>query len=281
MSRNPWRDSRFLALLFGIPAAIVLWALLAAQIPLPRTNDLCTLLIVLGALAAAIGNRRSLSKGDWLAAVLLGGIVGGGMAVATLFTPYPFLGIVHSREGQAVVRGLSTGAAALGGIAILRRDGPVPFYAVSGEWRRAGLRLLLGLACGVPLAVLNVFALRLTQGQPIRWQAPLPAFLDAVQPALVEEVIYRFALWGLLWQILRRSLPDQAPRLAGLLALVTHNLIHLDDLWLPSPLLALGMGTAMAVLWGLPLTFLARRKGLDAAIAFHWVQDAARFLAGY
>jgi hypothetical protein len=26
---------------------------------------------------------------------------------------------------------------------------------------------------------------------------------------------------------------------------------------------------------------LARRRGLESAVAFHWIQDAARFLAGF
>lgn len=36
-----------------------------------------------------------------------------------------------------------------------------------------------------------------------------------------------------------------------------------------------------AIIWGLPLTLLARFKDLESAIAFHWIQDVARFLAGF
>jgi hypothetical protein len=38
---------------------------------------------------------------------------------------------------------------------------------------------------------------------------------------------------------------------------------------------------ALTLIWGLPPFFLARRRGLEAAIAFHWIQDVARFLAGF
>ncbi|HQU36352.1 MAG TPA: CPBP family glutamic-type intramembrane protease, partial [Anaerolineales bacterium] len=112
-------------------------------------------------------------------------------------------------------------------------------------------------------------------------QKPRPALLDALRPGMVEEVIYRFAHWGLLRRILQRSLPQQAVWLAGGLAMLTHTYSHFDDLFIQSPLTALGMGAALALLWGLPPLILARRRGLESAIAFHWIQDAARFMTGF
>ncbi len=38
--------------------------------------------------------------------------------------------------------------------------------------------------------------------------------------------------------------------------------------------MALGMGAVLALL-------LARRRSLEAADAFHWLQDVARFLTGF
>jgi hypothetical protein len=118
-------------------------------------------------------------------------------------------------------------------------------------------------------------------GQSISWQSPASAILDAFQPAVVEEVVFRFALWGLLWMILRRSLPDKAIWVSGFLALLVHNFSHYDDLFIHSPLAAIGMGVVVMIFWGLPPTLLARLRGLESAVAFHWVQDFARFLAGY
>lgn len=137
------------------------------------------------------------------------------------------------------------------------------------------------MAVGLPLAVLNVFALQFTQARTISWQSPLSALLDALQPGVVEKVIYRFALWGLLWRMLRNALPERAVWPAGLLAMLAHNYSHFDDLFLRSPLAALGMGAVLALFWGLPPLILARRRGLESAIVFHWIQDAARFLAGF
>ncbi|HNT76049.1 MAG TPA: hypothetical protein PKH77_13625 [Anaerolineae bacterium] len=56
---------------------------------------------------------------------------------------------------------------------------------------------------------------------------------------------------------------------------------HFDALLVQAPLAALGLGLGMAILWGLPPFFLARHRGIEAAIAFHWIQDVARFLAGF
>jgi hypothetical protein len=171
--------------------------------------------------------------------------------------------------------------AALGGLAIMRQGGPIRFHVADGKWFMSVRSFMLELGVGLPLAILNVVALRFTEGQPISWQNPLAAFLDAFQPGIVEEVIYRFALWGLFWLLLPSSLPDRAIWFSGLLAMLIHNYAHFDALFVQSPLVALGMGLVMAIVWGLLPTLLARRQGMESAIAFHWLQDFARFVAGF
>jgi len=131
------------------------------------------------------------------------------------------------------------------------------------------------------LTILNVFVLQFSTGHSIVWQSPISSLLDAFQPAIVEEVIYRFALWGLLWLILQRSIPDKAIWLSGALALLTHNYAHFDELFVQSPLTAIGMGLVLALIWGLPPTWLAKKRGMESAIAFHWIQDVTRFITGF
>lgn len=63
--------------------------------------------------------------------------------------------------------------------------------------------------------------------------------------------------------------------------MLVHNYSHFDDLFIQSPWAALGMGAVLALVWGVPPLILARRRGLESAIAFHWIQDVARFLAGF
>lgn len=267
-------------LITGILSIFLGRALLASRFSLPYTFQLFDTLTVAGSLLIIVKHYHGLQRADWYIALCLGLVVGLGMLFATLFSPYPFFG-VNSNLGQAILRGAFTAIAMLGGLVIMRQGGPVQLHAALGNWQKAGWGVLLGLAVGLPLAILNVVALQFTQGQPIQWQNPLAAMRDALQPGIVEEVIYRFALWGLLWWVLRNRLPGQAAWMSGLLAMLVHNYSHFDDLFLQSPWAALGMGALLALLWGLPPLLLARRQGLESAIAFHWIQDVARFLAGY
>jgi hypothetical protein len=281
MHTKIWQSKAFILLVVGILAIFVGRTLLVAGTNAPLLSDIVTGLVALGALGVCVTGLRHLRPGDGLAALGLGALVGVGMRFATLFSAYPFFGLVRDSTGQAFVRGALTFSAAVGGLVIMRQGGPVPLAVANGEWRRSGRDALFGLAVGLPLAALNVVALQMRQGQAVVWQPPLAAMLDALQPGVVEEVVYRFALWGLLWLMLRRSLPQRAVSAAGLLALLMHTYVHFDALLAEAPLVALGMGLVMSLLWGLPLALLAHRRSLEAAIAFHWIQDVARFVAGF
>ncbi len=281
MKINSYPYRLLLLIAAGIIAIFLGRTLLAAGYAVPRLFDLFTILTIAGSLVVWLKGYRCLQRRDWIAAVLLGLAVGAGMCFASFFSPYPFLGIVRSNQGQAVVRGLVTSVAALGGLVIARQGGPVQWHIANGAFQKSFWGVLIGLGVGLPLAVLNVFALQFTQGHSINWQSPLPAALDALQPGIVEEVICRFALWGLLWMALRKSLPEKAVWWSGVLSMLVHNYAHFDDLFLQSPLTALGMGVVMSLFWGVPPLILARRRGLESAIAFHWLQDVARFLAGF
>ena len=271
----------FLFLVVSILSIFIVRTVLAARGNPPRLNDLFTAITLVGSLVVGIAGHRGLQRSDWAVAIVTGAVIGATMAFATLFSPYPFFGIVRDNLGQAVVRGLSATVAMLGGLVIMRQGGPVQVLAATGEWRKLGRNLLLALAIGTPLAVVNVFVLQMSQSEPIDWQNPLAAVRDALQPAIVEEVVYRFAFLSLLWLALRKSLPNQAAWLSALLAMVVHNYMHYDELFGRAPLVALGMGLVVLVLWGLPLTFLILRRRLESAITFHWIQDVARFVSGF
>jgi len=276
-----WRNNSLILLILGIAIIFVGRAFLAANTAVPYTFHLFDTLTVAGSLFVLLKGYRDLHRRDWMVAAFLGLVISVGMLFATLFSPFPFLGVVRSTSGQALIRGVFTTIATLGRLVIMRWGGPVQFHVADGKRQQSGLGTLVGLAVGLPLAILNTFALQLTQGQAIVWQNPIAAMLDALQPGVLEEVLYRFALWGLLWLVLRDARLRQADWLSGLLAKLVHNYSHFDDLFLQSPLVALGMGTILAIFWGLPPLFLARRRGVESAIAYHWLQDMIRFLAGF
>jgi hypothetical protein len=275
------RYQTFTLLVMCIVSIFVVRTALAVNGNPPQLDNIFTLATLIGSIIVLIKGYQDLHTKDWIISLILGALIGLGMSIATLFTPYPFFGIVRDNLGQAFVRGFGVTLTILGGMVIMRWGGPISFPAANGEWGKSGSAILFGLLVGLPLSILNVFALKLTEGKAFLWQNPLSALLDAFQPAIVEEVIYRFALWGLLWLVLRKSIPKQSVFLAGLMATLVHTYQHFDVLFIQSPWVAMGMGMAMALIWGLPSYFLARRRGLESAIAFHWIQDVERFFAGF
>lgn len=249
----------------------------------PRLPDLFHTLIVAGSAFVLLRGYRSLRRTDWLAAAGLGMLLGFQLPYATLFQPYPYLDLVRDAWSEGLLRAVFTSVAALGGLAVMRRGGPVYLGLGDGAWLRALVSFGFGAVVGIPLAALNAFANAWTQGRPWQWQSPLAAALDALQPAVFEEVVYRLALLGLIWFVLRRVWPTrQAAWLAGLISLLVHAYGgHFSDEFITRPLATLVMGGAMGLIWGLPLTVLALRRDLDSAIGFHWMLDFARFWAGF
>jgi hypothetical protein len=268
-------------LISGILIIFVGYVLPAGNDHQPNLFDYFDTISILGSVVLILKYHKNLDRSDWLIGISIAIIIGVGMNFKTLFSPYPFFGIINSDLGLALIRSLYTFLAILGGIIIMRQGGPVQFRIANHKWKKSGISILIGLLIGLPLAVLNVFALRITQGHPIVWQSPLAALLDALQPAIVEEMIYRFAFLGLVWKALQGILPKQAIWLSGLLTLLVHNYAHLGDLFRENPLLALGMGAVMLVVWGLPETILAFRRDIESATSFHYIQDFARFITGF
>jgi hypothetical protein len=281
MMKNFYLRFKTLILLIGFILVIFIGrTLLAAQFDVPRLFELFDSFTILASLFVILKGFHHLCNKDWIIALAFGIFIGVSMLFTTLYSPYPFFGIVKTHSGQAIIRGLFTTIATLCGLIIMRQSGPVTFLHSEGK-KNPWKNILIGLAVGIPFAILNVFAFTLTEGQKIVWQNPLAAFVDALQPGIVEEIIYRFALWGLLWLILRKSLPTKASTFAGLLVVFVHTYAHYDALFIQAPLMGIGMGLVLGIVWGLPLYFLARHRGLESAIAFHWIQDALRFLTGF
>jgi hypothetical protein len=133
--------------------------LLASRMYVPHTFELFDTLTVSGSIFIIAKSRRRLRRPDCSIAILLGIMIGAGMCFATLFSPYPFLGIVKTNSGQAAIRGAFTASAALGGLAVMRMGEPVAFHMAKGDWQRAGRSALQGLGVGLPLAGLNVVVL--------------------------------------------------------------------------------------------------------------------------
>jgi hypothetical protein len=247
----------------------------------PRLFELFDLFTTGAAVVVLLIGFRTLTHHDWGIGIGVGLLIGLTLPRATLFNPYPLLDRVQGVILEAIVRGTMTTVTALGGLVIMRWGGPVRVQLVLKQWRRALIGFIFGAGVGMPLAVLNAYANAWTQGKVFVWQSIPAAALDAFQPAIVEEVISRLALLGVLWLILRPFWPErQAVWLAAGLALLIHTYGHYSDLFVTQPIVALMMGALLGLLWGVPITLLALRRDLESAIGFHWVQDFARFVVG-
>jgi hypothetical protein len=269
------------ALASSVIAVFVIRTILAQTGSVPRLFELFDLFTAIAATVVLLLGHRSLKRVDWLIGLGAGLLISLTLPLATLFNPYPFLDRVHGALPEAIVRGMITTITALGGLVIMHWGGPVRVQLALNQWRRALLGFSFGAVVGIPLAVLNAYANAWTQRRPFVWQSVGAAALDALQPAIVEEVVTRLALLGILWLILRPFWPErQAIGIAAGFALLIHAYGHYSDLFVTQPFIALVMGALLALLWGLPITLLALRRDLESAIGFHWVQDLARFVVG-
>lgn len=270
----------FASLAAAAVAVIVWWrdaALAGSQLQLFQAFD--TLIVAASLLVLALC-IKSLKPLDWLLAGVTGTALGL-LVPATGF--YPLLGWAAGSGAQgwtALAHGAGVAVALLAGLVVMRRGGPVTLRAARGKWRAALTSLGFGVAVGLPLAALNAYANTLTQGRPFELQASWFPLVQAIEPGVVEEVVYRFALLGIVWLALRPFWGKKAAWLAGVFTLLLHSYAHYGHLLLEQPLVYLGFGAVLAVVWGVPLTFLALKRDLEAATGFHWVQDAVRFMGG-
>lgn len=243
----------------------------------PRLFDIFNVFILLASVVTVFIGFRRLTRADWLFTTIISVLIGVLLPFSTLYTPYGPLFGIRNPLVLGVARALSLGIVVLAGL-LLRREG-APVRVIAVERGNPLKSVSIGLLVGLPFALLNVVALWMMNGQAIAWQNPLAAGLDALQPGVVEEAFYRLTFLGLLWLALRGQ--THATLWAAVLALCVHNFAHLDDLLRDRPLFALGYGCVMALLWGLPPTLLALRRDFEAGTAFHWLQDALRFLCGF
>ena len=148
---------------------------------------------------------------------------------------------------------------------------------LSTQLKNAGLGILFAM----PLTVLNNLYFYLNSGT-VQFKSMLISALEALSPAIHEEIIFRFFILALVLYLLRYYLPDRRiMAVAVFLAVVPHSLNHLPELFLQNPVMGLVMLTVTCLLFGLPMALLQIKKDLGSAITFHWFIDFARFFFGF
>jgi hypothetical protein len=124
----------FLVLL-GILIIFVGRTVLASAYAVPHLSDTLVTIAVIGSITVCVSGHGILHRRDWGISMALGVLVAVGMYHATLFTPYPIFGIGQSQPGHALLRGVFTMLATLGGLTIMRQGGPVRVTIADKAWR--------------------------------------------------------------------------------------------------------------------------------------------------
>ena len=128
---------RFLPLALIIVGALAVFlgrAALAGLIWMPRTFEIFDSLTVVGGLILVVYDHTRLRRTDWFTAGVIGVLVGAGMWVASLFTPYPFLGRLNGKAEQALLREFSV----LNWGGDLKKDQQLLSAHPAGEHHRVG-----------------------------------------------------------------------------------------------------------------------------------------------
>ncbi len=144
-----------------------------------------------------------------------------------------------------------------------------------------------GCLYAIPFALINDLAIYLTytnkQINNFKAFSVFSIFSEAksaLSPGISEEVIFHFFLLAFVVDVFKGDIPKKkfALYLTYLLTVVPHSLIHLPDVILSNPLMALFQLVFTSVLFGFPMVWLVKNKNLQTSIGFHWGVDFFRFL---
>ncbi|WBW95641.1 CPBP family glutamic-type intramembrane protease [Oceanirhabdus sp. W0125-5] len=243
----------------------------------PRLFNLFNMIILIISLGILIGKVKLLKKRDIIISIVIGAFLGIHVNYSTFF---PLIKVNDNKVVTGIFHGGTFIVIFLAGIIVMRMGGPVQVALIIKDWRRTIIGILFGCLIGLPLAIFNAYAFSVMNNSPFIVQTSLLPLVDALQPGIIEEVVYRFTLIGILWLVLRRAYPKHSVVISGVIATLVHNYAHFNSLFYEKPIFALAYGGIICLLFGVPMLILALKKDLETAIAFHWIQDAVRFMGG-
>jgi hypothetical protein len=264
-----WIGVFLVALTYVFLYGMNLWLPLAWSNYTSRIWDWTQTTLTLVALAVVIMKRQNLSVGLLLLGLILGAI--------SAFS--------HSLHDPDIWGSLKVGLGVLlclsGGAAIFRNLRQQVVLTFQGSWVQIGHSLLIGTSLAIPLAAFNNFYFYMNSGS-IQFTNWFYSAIEALSPGIHEEIIFRFFILALVYDLLKEMPPSRWITVAAVvLAVVPHSLNHLPDLFLQNPVMVLVLLVATSLLFGLPMAMLQIRRNLGSAIAFHWFIDFARFLFGF
>lgn len=149
--------------------------------------------------------------------------------------------------------------------------------SVGGILRAFGIGALIG----VPFAVGNVLFFVISDGGAgisLQWGA----LVEALEPAVCEELLYRMFLFGLCMQFTGGKVVSklQGICVCTVMVLPWAYLHYVDGIrydFAYSVIMILVIG----IIFGVPYYFMLHKKNIYTCIGFHWVTDFLRFFLGY
>jgi hypothetical protein len=139
--------------------------------------------------------------------------------------------------------------------------------------------IIYGLILGVVFGLVNLGFFVYLYGEKIQLGNIMFGCLKALQPAIMEEIAYRLLFMGSSIILLRKYLPNNiADKASMTMAIIFHAIPHVYQIVLQEPITAIMSVIVLSVIFGLPMTIIAYKRGIDTSIIFHWTIDAIRFV---
>lgn len=141
-----------------------------------------------------------------------------------------------------------------------------------------------GCLYSLPFALINNLAIYLTYANKQIYSFDisnvLPQVIKALAPGISEEVIWHFFLLAFVIDVFEGKIPKNklALLLTYLLTVIPHCLIHLPNVILDNPSMALFQLLFTATLFGFPMAWIVKNKNLQTSIGLHWSIDFLRWL---
>ena len=139
--------------------------------------------------------------------------------------------------------------------------------------------IILGLVLGLVFGLANLAFFIFVYGEQLQIGNIIYGCLRALQPGIMEEVAYRLFFMGSSVLILRKYLTKNIADITSIImAILFHAIPHAYLIILSNPTSAIITIAVLSILFGLPMTVIAYKRGIETSIIFHWTIDAIRFV---
>ena len=143
----------------------------------------------------------------------------------------------------------------------------------------------LGMIVSIIPSILNVieFKMKGYQLQLPNFHSIYSAFLEALNPAISEEIVFRFFLFAYITNAFNGKISKTliSNLLTYILLIVPHCIMHNEfspKNFILHPILTTLNLIYMCAVFGVPSVYLIKNKNLQSAIGFHYFCDFTRFM---